>query len=298
MFVQASSAAQNLQPDCLTHDLPSLGLNPEPNLGPNRTLMISTTDPHINRQPRNVSNEEWAARVQLAAAYRMAAKFGMTDLIYTHLSTRVPGSHDQFLINPHGWFFDEITASSLVKIDTMGRPLDDARFEVNAAGFTIHSALHQSREDVECVVHLHTDAGMAVAALAEGLMPLNQISMQFYNRVAYHDYEGISLDLDERARIVQSLGDKHFLILRNHGLLTVGRSVAEAFTRMFYLNRACEIQVKTLSMGRELVMPSPAVCEHAAKQHDDYAYLDTVHLDREWTALLRLVDRDGQDYIR
>lgn len=258
--------------------------------------MISTTDPYINRTPRNMPPEEWHARVQLAAAYRLAAKFGLTDLIYTHISTRVPGTDDQFLINPHGWFFDEITASSFVKIDVKGQPIGDDRFEVNAAGFTIHSALHQARHDVECVVHLHTTAGMAVAAMECGLLPLNQISMQFYNRVAYHDYEGISLELDERERIVKSIGDKHHLILRNHGLLTTGRSVAEAFTRMFYLNRACEIQITTLSAGQKVITPSPEVCEHAAKQHDDYAYLDTLHLDREWTALLRLIDRDGSDY--
>jgi ribulose-5-phosphate 4-epimerase/fuculose-1-phosphate aldolase len=258
--------------------------------------MIPTPDPHINRKPRDIPDDEWAARVQLAAAYRLTAKFGLTDLIYTHISTRVPGRHDRFLINPHGWFFDEITASSLVRIDTDGVPAGDNRFEVNAAGFTIHSALHRARADIECVVHLHTDAGMAVAALECGLLPLNQISMQFYNRVAYHDYEGISLDLDERERIIRSIGDRHYLILRNHGLLTVGRSVAEAFTRMFYLNRACEIQVRTLSMGQKVVLPAPEVCKHAARQHDNYAYLDTVHLDREWTALLRLIDRQGESY--
>lgn len=258
--------------------------------------MISTTDAHRNRAPRNVNASEWEARMQLAAAYRMVAKLELTDLIYTHISVRVPGRHDQFLINPHGWFFDEITASSLVKIDLDGNPVGDDRFEVNAAGFTIHSALHQSRPDVECVMHLHTDAGMAVAALECGLLPLNQISMQFYNRVAYHDYEGISLELDERSRIVQSMQDKHYMILRNHGLLTVGRSVAEAFTRMYYLNRACDIQVRTLSMGQKFILPSAEVCEHAAKQHDEYAYLDTVHLDREWTALLRWLDRDGAGY--
>ena len=258
--------------------------------------MISTTDPHINRKPSDIPQQEWDTRVQLAAAYRLAAKFGMTDLIYTHISARVPGTHDQFLINPHGWFFDEITASSLVKIDVQGNPVGDARFGVNAAGFTIHSALHTARPDVECVVHLHTAAGMAVAALECGLLPLNQISMQFYGRLNYHDYEGISLDLDERSRIVQSMGDAHSLILRNHGLLTVGRSVAEAFTRMFYLNRACEIQVQTLSMGQKVIIPSKEVCEHGAKQHDDYAYLDTIHLDREWTALLRLLERDGGGY--
>lgn len=258
--------------------------------------MISTTDPHCNRQPRHIGDAEWELRVQLAAAYRLTARFQLTDLIYTHISARVPGRHDQFLINPHGWFFDEITASSLVKIDVEGRPVGDERFEVNAAGFTIHSALHQAREDVECVVHLHTDAGMAVAALECGLLPLNQISMQFYNRVNYHDYEGISLDLDERERIVQSMGAANYLILRNHGLLTTGRSVAEAFTRMYYLNRACDIQVRTLSMGQKVVLPCAEVCEHAARQHDDYANLDTVHLDREWTALLRLLEREGADF--
>ena len=137
---------------------------------------------------------------------------------------------------------------------------------------------------------------MAVAAMECGLLPLNQISMQFYNRIAYHEYEGISLELDERERIVKSIGKKEYLILRNHGLLTTGRSVAEAFTRMYYLNKACEIQVATLSAGQKVTIPSPEVCEHAAKQHDDYAYLDTVHLDREWTALLRLLDRDGGGY--
>ncbi|CAN5289705.1 class II aldolase/adducin family protein [soil metagenome] len=257
--------------------------------------MISSTDPHRNRKPRNIADAEWATRVQLAAAYRLAAHFGLTDLIYTHISARVPGEPGRFLLNPHGWFFDEITASSLVKIDVDGSPVGDQRFEVNAAGFTIHSALHQSRHDVDCVVHLHTDAGMAVAALECGLLPLNQISMQFHDRVAYHDYEGISLELDERERIVASMGSENHMILRNHGLLTVGRSVAEAFTRMFYLNRACEIQVKTLSMGQKVVLPSPEVCEHAAQQHDDYANLDTVHLDREWTALLRLIER-GSPY--
>jgi ribulose-5-phosphate 4-epimerase/fuculose-1-phosphate aldolase len=258
--------------------------------------MISTTDPHINRKPRDISSDEWDTRVQLAAAYRLAAKFGLTDLIYTHISARVPGTHDQFLINPHGWLFDEITASSLVKIDVDGSPVGDERFEVNAAGFTIHSALHQARQAAECVVHLHTTAGMAVAAMECGLLPLNQISMQFYNRVAYHEYEGISLELNERERIVKSVSDKDILILRNHGLLTIGRSIAEAFSRMFYLNRACEIQVATLAAGQKLSIPSAEVCGHAAKQHDDYAYLDTVHLDREWTALLRLLERDGGDY--
>lgn len=258
--------------------------------------MISTTDPHVNRIPANIDPTEWDCRVQLAAAYRIAAKLGLTDLIYTHISSRVPGTHDQFLLNPHGWFFDEITASSLVKIDVDGRPVGDARFQVNAPGFTIHSALHRARPDVECVVHLHTVPGMAVAAMECGLLPLNQMSMQFYNRIAYHDYEGLSLDLSERERIVESMGDKKYLILRNHGLLTTGRSVAEAFVRMVYLNRACEIQVATLSAGQKLTMPSPEACEDIARRMDEHTTRDTVHMDRAWTALLRLVDRDGGGY--
>lgn len=258
--------------------------------------MISTTDPHINRAPRNMDAAEWNCRVQLAAAYRLTEKLGLSDLIYTHISTRVPGRHDQFLLNPHGWFFDEITASSLVKIDVDGNPVEDDRFKVNAPGFTIHSAMHRARPDVECVVHLHTIAGMAVSAMECGLLPLNQVSMQYYNRVGYHDYEGLSLDLSERERLVKAIGDKPYLILRNHGLLTTGRSVAEAFVRMYYLNRACEIQLATLSAGQKLVIPPPEVCEHTAQQLETYAKRDTVHLDRIWTALMRLVDRDGGSY--
>lgn len=258
--------------------------------------MISTTDPHVNRAPRNISAEEWNCRVQLAAAYRMTAKLGLSDLIYTHISARVPGTHDQFLLNPHGWFFDEITASSLVKVDVNGVPIGDDRFKVNAPGFTIHSSLHRARPDVECVVHLHTIPGMAVAAMECGLLPLNQVSMPFYNRIGYHDYEGLSLDLSERERIVASMGDKPYLILRSHGLLTTGRSVAEAFVRMYNMNRACEVQLAAMSAGQKLVVPPPEVCEHTARQAEDYENRSTVYLDRIWTALLRLVDRDGGNY--
>ena len=258
--------------------------------------MISTTDPHLNRAPRNIDPAEWQTRVQLAAAYRLTAKLGMNDLIYTHLSARVPGRHDQFLINPHGWFFDEITASCLVKIDTEGNHIGEQRFKVNAPGFTIHSALHRARPDVECVVHTHTQPGMAVAALECGLLPLNQVAMRFFRRVGYHDYEGLSLDLSERERIVQSMGEHKSLILRNHGLLTTGRSVAEAFVRMYQLNRACEIQLATMATGQKIVVPSDDVCEHAARQGESALERSTEYLDRIWTALLRLIDRDGPDY--
>ncbi|CAG2137114.1 L-fuculose phosphate aldolase [Cupriavidus yeoncheonensis] len=258
--------------------------------------MNSNPDPHLNRIPRNMDPAEWKTRVELAAAYRMTAKLGMNDLIFTHISARVPGRHDQFLLNPHGWFFDEITASSLVKIDVDGNPVDDERYKVNAPGFTIHSALHRARPDVECVVHTHTKAGMAVAAMECGILPLNQVGMRLYNRVGYHDYEGLALDLSERERIVQSMGPHHHLILRNHGLLTTGRSVAEAFVRMHAMNKACEIQIETLSAGQKLVMPPPEVCEHAARQIGDAGERGAENLDRLWTALLRLIDRDDTGY--
>ncbi|MDH3375565.1 MAG: class II aldolase/adducin family protein [Gammaproteobacteria bacterium] len=242
----------------------------------------------------NISDAEHAIRIDLAAAYRLLAKFGMTDLIYTHISARVPGTHEQFLINPYGWLFDEITASSLVKIDLDGNILDGPKNDVNRAGFVIHSAVHAARSDVECVVHTHTKAGMAVAACRTGLLPVNQISMQFYNRVAYHDYEGISLELDERERLVADLGGHDVMILRNHGLLTAGRSVASAFSLMFYLNRACEIQLAAQAMG-ELVLPSDEVCEHAAQQFA-HSCSETIGNEREWSALLRILDRDDAGY--
>ncbi len=249
----------------------------------------------VTRGRSGAAADEWSVRVQLAAAYRLMARFGMTDLIYTHLSARVPGDAEHFLINPYGWLFEEITASSLVKIDLDGNPVDAGPTPINAAGFVIHSAVHAARSDVGCVMHTHTLPGMAVAAAECGLLPLNQMSMLFYERVAYHDYEGISLDLDERERLVRDLGDKCAMILRNHGLLTVGRTVPEAFSRMYYLDRACAIQLAALSMGPPVV-PPPEVCEHAARQHEQHAEPDSEHERREWDALLRLLDREDPSY--
>lgn len=251
---------------------------------------INSTNPAL----ANTSDAEHAVRIDLAAAYRLLAKFGMTDLIYTHISARVPGTHEQFLINPYGWLFDEITASSLVKIDLDGNIVDAPENGVNQAGFVIHSAVHAARSDVECVVHTHTKAGMAVAASRAGLLPVNQISMQFYDRVAYHDYEGISLELDERERLVADLGRHDAMILRNHGLLTASTSIASAFSLMFYLNRACEIQLAAQAMG-ELVLPSPAICEHTAQQFEQ-SHSETIGNEREWSALLRILDRDDTGY--
>ena len=215
------------------------------------------------------SDAERQVREDLAAAYRLVALLGYEDSIWTHISARVPGHHDQFLINPHGVLFRDVTASNLVKIDTDGRVLEDTSYLVNEAGFTIHSAIHAAREDAGCVVHLHTVAGVAVSSLACGLVPANQWSYQFYNRVAYHDYEGIADDLDERARLVRDLGATHrTLVLRNHGMLTLGRTVAEAFILMRNLNCACEAQIAWQSTGFPMQPVAPQVCEHTALQYE------------------------------
>ena len=183
-----------------------------------------------------VSPEEWAVRVDLAAAYRLVSLYGWEDLVFTHISARVPGTEDQFLINPYGVFFDEITASSLVKIDLNGDKVQDSPFPVNAAGFIIHSAVHSARHDAKCVLHTHTVNGVAVAAQRDGLLPLSQHSLFVITSVGYHDFEGPALDADEKPRLVADLGTNSSLILRNHGLITVGESVAEAFVRMALLD--------------------------------------------------------------
>jgi ribulose-5-phosphate 4-epimerase/fuculose-1-phosphate aldolase len=247
-------------------------------------------------QKKPMSNAEWNARCDLALCYRLVAHYGLTDQIYTHISARVPGAREQFLINPYGLRWDEITASSLVKIDVEGKPVEPTTSEVNEAGFTIHSAIHMAREDAGCVLHLHSHAGMAVAALAEGLLPLNQISMQFYNRIAYHDYEGISLDIDERPRLKASLGSKNAMILRNHGTLTVGRTAGEAFSRAYYLEKACEVQLTAMATHGKLNIPSPEVCEHAARQWDDSC--NDKDMQREWDANRRLIEKTNPGYDR
>lgn len=239
---------------------------------------------------------EWEQRVELAACYRLLAHYKMTDLIYTHSTVRVPGEPGRFLINPYGYRWEEITASSLVKIDVDGNKIGDSPHRVNPAGFTIHSAVHMSRHDAACVIHTHTRAGMAVSATRDGLLPLTQIALSFYGRIGIHDYEGIALDLDERQRIIADLGETNCgLILRNHGLLAVGRSVAEAFQTMFYLERACEVQVAALSMGRELVIPPKEVCEKVERQVAQGNF-DDGDLQLEWAAHLRMLDAIDPTY--
>src|SRR5829696_6044693 len=190
-----------------------------------------------------VSDEEWAIRVDLAAAYRLIAYYGWDDLIFTHLSARVPGPEHHFLLNPYQLMFEEVTASSLVKVDMSGAPVEPTPFMTNAAGFTIHSALHMARENAQAVMHLHTPHGQAVAAHAEGLLPLTQTAMLIRQDLAFHDYEGVAVDLDERERLVEHLGTKNLMLLRNHGTLAVGPSVGECFVRIYFLERACMAQI-------------------------------------------------------
>jgi ribulose-5-phosphate 4-epimerase/fuculose-1-phosphate aldolase len=196
-----------------------------------------------------VSAEEWKMRVDLAAAYRLIAHFGWDDLIFTHLSARVPGPEHHFLLNPYNLMFEEVTASSLVKVDTRGMPVDPSPFITNPAGFTIHSAIHMAREDARAVIHLHTPHGQAVSAHGDGLLPLTQTAMLIRDEVAYHDYEGVAVDLDERERIVADLGTKGAMLLRNHGTLAVGETVGEAFLKIYFLERACEAQILAFSAG-------------------------------------------------
>jgi ribulose-5-phosphate 4-epimerase/fuculose-1-phosphate aldolase len=235
---------------------------------------------------------EAAVRIDLAAAYRLVALFGWDDLIFTHISARVPGPEHHFLINPYGWMFEEITASSLVKVDLQGNVVGESREMVNPAGFTIHSAIHDARKDAGCVMHLHTVAGTAVSSQEAGLLPLNQTAMLLNGRVAYHDFEGVALNHDERPRLVADLGDKTAMILRNHGTLVTGRSVAEAFTTMYFLERSCEMQVAAQA-GGPLRIPHDDVQDVVEQQSQG---LSVVADKLVWPGLLRRLDRQNPGY--
>lgn len=233
-----------------------------------------------------VDEAEWKVRVDLAAAYRLVAHFGWDDLVFTHLSARVPGPEHHFLLNPYQLMFEEITASSLVKVDANGLPVEPTPFITNSAGFTIHSAVHMAREDAQAVVHLHTPHGQAVSAQAEGLLPITQTAMLIRENIAYHDYEGVAVDLEERQRIIADLGDKSVLILRNHGTLTLGETVGEAFVRAYFLERACEAQVLALSAGADaLNRPPQGAPELTARQGQASLKMGANML--AWPALLR-----------
>ncbi len=247
-----------------------------------------------------ISAEEWKIRCDLAALYRLVAHHRMSDWIYTHISARVPGPEHHFLINHYGVLFEEMTASDLVKIDLDGNIIDDGHAagtsprEVNAAGFCIHSAIHMARADLTHVIHTHTMAGVAVSAQARGLLPISQHALKFYGHLAYHGYEGIALDLDERDRLVRDLGQHKAMILRNHGLLVGGRSVAEAWHEIYYLERACQIQVA--AGDTELVLPPEEVRLHTARQFNEGDR--RAHLDMAWASALRMIEDGKTDYRR
>ena len=249
--------------------------------------MDALTIPSVQKK---VSAEEWQTRVDLAACYRLVAHFGWSDLVFTHITAKIPDVDNQFLINPYGLLFDEITASSLVKIDLAGNKLDaDNPFPVNPAGFTIHSAIHAARHDAKCVLHVHTANGVAVSAQKNGVLPLSQQSIFVLASLAYHDYEGVALNDDERPRLVNDLGDKLFFMLRNHGLLTVGETIADAFLLMYLFESACAIQVRAQAGGGELIPIPQPIIDGAQKQ----AKLVTKGLGGHlaWPGLLRKLDR-------
>jgi ribulose-5-phosphate 4-epimerase/fuculose-1-phosphate aldolase len=246
----------------------------------------ATTAAHARMVPG-----EWEARVDLAAAYRLVALYGWDYLIFTHLSARVPGPEHHFLINPYDMMFEEITASSLVKIDVHGQPVGPSSHPVNPAGFTIHSAIHMAREDATAVMHLHTPHGQAVSAMACGLLPHTQTAMIAGHDVAYHDYEGIATDLEERERLVADLGTRNAMILRNHGTLTVGESVAACFLRLYFLERACEAQVLMLAAGRDALNDPPQGVGDKVAHQSHPRGMGMLAQALAWPALLRKLDR-------
>jgi ribulose-5-phosphate 4-epimerase/fuculose-1-phosphate aldolase len=241
-----------------------------------------------------VSPQEWETRVDLAACYRLVAHFGWSDLVFTHISARIPGVDAQFLINPYGMMFDEVTASSLVKIDQSGNKLDNSPFPVNPAGFLIHSAVHSARHDVHCVLHVHSLNGVAVSAQKEGVLPLSQQAMFVLSSIAYHQYEGVALHDEEKARLITDLGSKSFFMLRNHGLLTVGQTIADAFLAMYIFEAACTIQVRALAGNKELVSIDSALIRTAQEQ--SRVVTGSLGGRLAWPGLLRKLDRIDDSY--
>ncbi len=253
-----------------------------------------TAAPKTSTIRDQVSEAEWKTRIDLAAAYRLVAFYGWDDLIFTHISARVPGADHHFLLNPYGMTFDEVTASSLVKIDLDGNKVMDSPHFINPAGFTIHSAVHAAREDALCVMHLHTECGIAVSAQKDGLLPISQQAMFPSASLAYHDYEGLALNEAEKPRLVSDLGDKKNMILRNHGLLTIGSTVAEAFLSMYLLERACSIQILAQSGGGDLRRIEDSIVNLVARQQKAVTVGQGAEL--VWPGLLRKLDRIDSSY--
>ena len=255
---------------------------------------------HIPSLKEVVSAEEWQLRCDLAACYRLVALYGWSDLVFTHISAKLPesisgaGNH-HFLINPYGLMFDEITASSLIRIDSQGNKLDESPYDVNPAGFTIHSAIHAARHDAQCVLHVHSLNGVAVSAQKEGVLPLSQHSIFVLSSLAYHDYEGVALNEDEKPRLVADLGNKNFLMLRNHGLLTLGASVADAVLAMYFFEATCTIQIRAQAGGGGLVPVSPVIISTAQRQARG-ATGGVGPGALAWPGLLRRLDRMDTSY--
>lgn len=249
----------------------------------------------IESRKDRVDDAEWRTRVDLAAAYRLVALFRWDDLVFTHISARVPGRDNEFLINPYGLMFEEITASSLVRVDTAGNKLDDTPFPVNPAGFTIHSAVHAARHDAQCVLHTHTLNGIVVAAQQGGVLPISQQSIFVLSSLGYHDYEGVALRDDEKPRLVADLGDKSFLMLRNHGLLTVGPTIADAFLNMYLFETVCTIQVRAQAGGGALVEVDPRIIAGAREQARQVTR-GVGGGALTWPGLLRRLDRQSPGY--
>lgn len=242
-----------------------------------------------------VSEEEWKARVDLAALYRLVRMHGWDDLFFTHISMRVPGPEEHFLLNPFGLLYEDVTASNLVKVDLEGNVLPPSKYGINPAGFTIHSAIHAAREDVHVALHLHSDAGVAVAAQKDGLLPISQLAMNIMSDVSYHDYEGLALVEDEKARLVADLGEKNTMILRNHGTLSVGSHPFQAYLRIYILERACKIQTMAQSGGAELVQWDKGMQDKVFKQGEE-GILNEFFLEIAWVALLDRVRRESPGF--
>ncbi|MDZ5458051.1 class II aldolase/adducin family protein [Azohydromonas lata] len=247
-----------------------------------------------------VSAAEWEVRVQLAALYRLAALHGWDDFLYTHISARVPGPDRHFLLNPFGLWFEEVTASSLVKVDLEGNIID-GRWGINQAGYVIHSALHEAREDAHFIAHFHTDDGMAASAHREGLLPLNQRALAVLPDLAYHDYEGVALNLDERERLVADLGRRNLLLLRNHGTLALGGTAAQAWSRIYQLEKACSAQVRTLAGGREGVLIAPPTAQEEVRRQAAGGFVRSAQERAQrdaliWQAMERKVQRDSPGF--
>lgn len=249
------------------------------------------------RVPRGMTDTEWRARLDLAAAFRLAAIQGWSDMLGTHFSLRVPGTENEFLINPYGMLFEEITASSLIRIDTEGHKLSESPYEVNRAGFVIHSAIHMSARDAHCVMHCHTAAGVGVATQKHGLLPVTQMALTVLGELRYHDYEGVADNEDERRRIVEDLGDGTVMILRNHGTLTVGATVGEAFARMYRIERACRFQLAALTGGAEPNAIPKEVCDYTIQQGREINSSGRgAGGQLMWAALKRKLDREDPGY--